>query len=182
MTAAANRDALFVAAALAAAPLLWAAEDLRSGLQLGGAVAATLTVLQLLSLLTRTAAASNAFAMTCWATVAAAAASWLLTAYGLIAPELVALLPLAAANPAWWRSGGAPAVGLLLVLAPPVVGALRGAAAWIAADGDGGFAAGSAAWLLSPAGLLIVAALVLALFRHVRGQAGESRRDDAAPG
>lgn len=179
MTAAANRDALAVAAALAATPLLWAADDLRSGLQLGGAVAAVLALLQLLSLLTRTAAASNAFAMTCWATVAAAAASWLLAAYGLIAPELVALLPLAAASPAWWRSGGAPAVGLLLVLAPPVIGALRSAAVAIAATGDGGFVAGSAAWLLSPAGLLIVAAL--ALFRRLRGLAAEPHSDEAAP-
>lgn len=87
MTAAANRDALFVAAALVAAPLLWAADDLRSGLQLGGAVAAILTLLQLLSLLTRTAATSNAFATACWATVTAATASWLLAAYGLIAPN-----------------------------------------------------------------------------------------------
>ncbi|HVH32700.1 MAG TPA: hypothetical protein VM847_01140 [Tahibacter sp.] len=181
MTAAANRDALFVAAALVAAPLLWAADDLRSGLQLGGAVAAILTLLQLLSLLTRTTATSNAFAMACWATVTAATASWLLAAYGLIAPELVALLPLAAANPAWWRSDGSPAIGLLLVFAPPVVGALRSAAAWIAADGDGGFVAGSAAWLLSPAGLLIAAALMLALFRRLRGLAAESRSDDAAP-
>jgi len=181
MTVAANRGTLHVAAALAAAPLLWAAEDLRSGLQLGGAVAAVLTVLQLLSLLTRTAAADNPFATACWTTVAAAAASWLLMAYGLIAPELVALLPLAAANPVWWRSGSAPAIGLLLVFAPPLLGALRSAAAWIATAGDGGFAAGGAAWLLSPAGLLIVAAVVLALFRQLRGPVAEPRRDDAAP-
>ncbi|MBN8741173.1 MAG: hypothetical protein BGP24_08355 [Lysobacterales bacterium 69-70] len=166
-----RRFIVHAAAALAAAPLLFAAEDLRSGLQLGGAVAAALTLLQLALLLTRTAAAAGTSAAAGWATVAAAAAGWLLAACGLIAPELVALLPLAVANPAWWRSDAAPAVGLLLVFAPPLVGALRSAAAWLATADDGGVVAGSAAWLLSPAGLLIAAALGLALYRQLRGGA-----------
>lgn len=168
------------AAVLAAAPLLCAAGDLRSGLQLGGAVAAVLTLLQLPLLLTRTATAADTFAAACWATVAAAAASWLLAAYGLIAPELVALLPLAVANPAWWRSDGAPAVGLLLVFAPPLAGTLRSAAARLAAADDGGFLAGSIAWLLSPAGLLIAAALMIALYRQLRGHAAGPTTDAAA--
>ncbi|WP_257389361.1 hypothetical protein, partial [Tahibacter caeni] len=161
MPSAAHRATLPAAAVLAAFPLLLAAEDLRSGLQLGGAVAAALTLLQLLSLLTRTAASSGAFAAACGTTVAAAAASWLLAAYGLIAPEIAALLPLAVANPAWWQSAGAPSLGLLLVAAPPLAGALRSASAWLAAIDDGGFLTGASAWLLSPAGLPIVAALAL---------------------
>ncbi|WP_257385910.1 hypothetical protein, partial [Tahibacter caeni] len=59
--------------------------------------------------------------------------------------------------------------------------ALRSASAWLAAIDDGGFLTGASAWLLSPAGLPIVAALALTLYRQLRGAAAATRAGDAAP-
>ena len=150
-----------VAALLGLAPLLFAAVDLRSGVALGSGVGSALVVLTLTLSLTRTTVPS-AFGVTLWSTLAAAVSTWLVAAWVAPAPGIVAVLPLAAANAVWWRcaaSGGAPlSPGAALAGAPVIVGALRGGA-----DAAYGPLAGLLQWLVSPGGLLILAALAAAL-------------------
>lgn len=150
------------AALLALAPLSFAASDLQAGMVLAGGTAATLVLLQLTASLTRAESASG-FSIGLWATVAAAISSWIVAAVDTPSPAVMAVLPLAAANAAWWRQPVASerlaAAGLPLVCAPLAVGALRSGAD---ASVYGG-AISLPAWLLSPCGLLVLAALAAAL-------------------
>lgn len=159
------------AALLGLAPLLFAATDLRSGLALGGGVAMALVVTGLALALTRTTVPSG-FGITLWATLAAAVSSWLIAAGFAPASPVVAVLPLAAANAVWWRLHASPSAGLpldaSLALAPLAVGALRDAADALPQHMGRTPLAELLSWLASPAGLLVLAALVAAFHQALR--------------
>lgn len=162
------------AALLFLTPLLLSAHGVSAGFQLGFAVLATLLLLQAVLRLYDTPHRHGAFAATLWSTVAAAAASWLLPAYGMLDPPQAALLPLIAANAAWWntyrmRSGTAlGAYSLVLALAGIATGLLRSCADAFAADSSGLLISGLTRWLVSPPGLAITAALAIALWQYLR--------------
>lgn len=176
------------AALLFLTPLLLSAHGVRAGLQLGFAVLATLLVLQAVLRLYGTTRRHGAFAATLWSTVAAAAASWLLPAYGMLDQPQIALLPLIAANAAWWntyRTQSGIALGacsLVLALAGIAAGLLRSGADAFAADSSSLFISGLTRWLASPPGLAITAALVIALWQYLRlPSAAAPERDINAP-
>jgi hypothetical protein len=177
----------FTAALLFLTPLLLSAHDARAGLRLGLAVLATLLLVQALLHLAGTQRRS-AFAAALWSTVAVALASWFLPAHDLLEPAQIALLPLIAANAAWWKTQqtrSAIALGassLVLALACVAIGLLRGIVAALAPDGSRMFISGLAQWLASPPGLAITAALALALWQHLRPlPAAAPERDSHAP-
>lgn len=157
-----------VAALLGLAPLLFAAVDLRSGVALGSGVASALVALTLTLSLTRTTAPS-AFGVALWSTLVAAVSTWIVAAWVAPAPGVVAVLPLAAVNAVWWRcaaSGGAPlSLGAALAGAPVIVGALHSGADTALRDAAYAPLAGLLSWFVSPGGLLILAALVAALYQ-----------------
>jgi len=163
-----------IAALLFLTPLLLCAHDARAGLRLGLAVLATLLVLQALLLLTGAAQRRGAFAAALWSAVAVALASWFLPAYDMLETDQIALLPLIAANAAWWRTQQtqhAIALGassLVLALAGVAVGLLRSSVDALAPDNSRIFVSGLAQWLASPPGLAITAAMALALWQHLR--------------
>jgi hypothetical protein len=86
----------------------------------------------------------------------------------------IALLPLIAANAAWWwtpQRRNAIALGaasLGLALTGVAIGWLRGIVGALAPDDSPIFISGLAQWLASPPGLAITAALALALWQHLR--------------
>lgn len=166
---AAAMPTIVVAACLAAAPLLFAAADLRSGVALGGTVAATLCALHAVLATTRDEPAGP-YAQALWSSVVAAAASWLLAAWLPLPAAAFALLPLAAANPLWWhgRDGAVSLrLGIALALAPVAIGAAREAAAAVMHATSGPPLAEFAHWLVSPPGLLFAAALVAAVYNAI---------------
>lgn len=164
----------FTAALLFLTPLLLSAHDARAGLQWGIAVLAILLLLQALLHLIGATQRRDAFAATLWSTVTVALASWFLPACGVLDSSQIALLPLIAANAAWWqthRTRSAIALGassLALALACIAIGLLRGFVDALARDDGRQFASGLAQWLASPPGLAITAAMALALWQHVR--------------
>ena len=163
-----------VAACLAAAPLLLAASDLRSGVALGGAVAATLCALHAALAATRNEPAGP-YAQALWSSVVAAAASCLLAAWLPLPAAAFALLPLAAANPLWWHGRDEAAslrLSLALALAPVVIGAAREAVA-VTQTASASPLADFAYWLVSPQGLLFAAALVAAAYNAIFRRTGE---------
>lgn len=176
------------AALLFLMPLLLSAHDARNGLRLGLAVFATLLLVQALLPLAGAAQRHCAFAAALWSTVAVALASWFLPAHDLLEPRQIALLPLIAANAAWWRTQQTRsaivqgAASLALALAGVAIGLLRGLVDTLASDNSRIFASGLAQWLASPPGLAITAALVLALWQHLRpSSAAAPERDSYAP-
>lgn len=157
-----------VAAALA--PLLLCATDLRSGIELGSGVATTIIVLLLASRVTRTAPATG-FSLALWSTLAAAVASWTVAAWTAALPDVVAIVPLAAVSAALWRTDARriPLPPLVaLTLAPAAVGALRSTVAVIERGVVPTPVPELLAWLASPVGLLILAALAAALRQALR--------------
>ncbi len=176
------------AALLFLTPLLLSAHDARAGLRMGLAVLATLLLVQVLLGLAGAAQRRGAFAAALWSAVAVALASWFLPAHAMLEPEQIALLPLIAANAAWWRTQqtqNAIALGaasLVLALAGVAFGLLRGVVDALAPDNSRIFFGGLAQWLASPPGLAITAALALALWQHVRPPpAAAPQRDTNAP-
>lgn len=176
------------AALLFLTPLLLSAYDARAGLRLGVAVLATLLLVQALLHLAGAAPPRRAFEAALWSTVAAALASWFLPASGVLDQSQAALLPLAAANAAWWRthrtqSGIAlGASSLVLALACIAIGLLRGSIDAFAPDTSGLLISGLAQWLASAPGLAITAAVALALWQYLRlPSAAAPERDNYAP-
>lgn len=176
------------AALLSLTPLLLSAHDARTGLRLGLAVLATLLLVQALLHLAGAAQRRCAFAAALWSTVAVALASWFLPAHGLLEPGQIALLPLIAANAAWWRTQqtrnviALGAASLVLALACVAIGLLRGLVDTLASDNSRVFVSGLAQWLASPSGLAITAALALALWQHLHPPpAVAPERDSYAP-
>lgn len=162
------------AALLFLTPLLLSAHDAHSGLRLGLAVLATLLSLQALLLLAGAAQHRDAFAAALWSAVAVALASWFLLAHCVLDRLQIALVPLIAANAAWWRMQRTQstitqsASSLQLALACIAVGLLRDGVDALASDNSRLFVSGIARWLASPPGLAITAALALALWQHLR--------------
>lgn len=178
----------FAAALLFLTPLLLSAQDAHSGLRLGVAVLVTLLSLQALLYLAGAAQCRQAFAATLWSAVAVALASWVLSAHGVLAPPQIALLPLIAANAAWWRTYRTQhaitlgASSLTLALACIAIGLLRGMVDAFAPDDGRLFVGGLAQWLASPPGLAITAAMALALWQHMRPLPADGpERDIDAP-
>ncbi len=155
----------FAAALLGLAPLVFVAADLRAGLVLGSGVAVAFAVLAATRWFDR---GTSAFATALWCTVAAAVSIWLAAAWAAAPAGFDAVLPLAAANAVWWQRGATGQLplppGAALIAAPVAAGALRGAAA-LAPPGFPDAFVDLLAWLVSPGGLLIAAALAVALFR-----------------
>jgi hypothetical protein len=176
------------AALLFLMPLLLSAHDVSDGLQLGFAALATLLALQGMLYLAGATQRSSAFAAVLWSTVAVALASWFLPALDLLDPSTIALLPLIAANAGWWRTHrtqNAIALGtssIVLALACVAIGLLRGVVDAFARDDLRRVVDGFAQWLASPAGLLITAAVAVALWQLLRPSSGApSARDSHFP-
>lgn len=168
-----------IAACLAAAPLLLAATDLRSGVALGGAIAATVCAVHAALAATRNESAGP-YVQALWSSVVAAVASWLLAAWLPLSAAAFALLPLAAANPLAAQARDEAAalrlgIALALALAAVVIGSAREAAGAITPATSASVLAAFAHWLVSPPGLLFAAALLAAACNAV------FRRTDQEP-
>jgi len=174
------------AALLFLMPLLLSVHDARDGLRLGFAALVTMLTLQALLPLAGATQRRTAFAAALWSSVAVAFASWFLPAFDLLDPSPIALLPLIAANAGWWRTyrtQNAIALGtssVVLAVACVAVGLLRGVIDALARDDVRRFVGGLAQWLASPAGLLITAAVALALWQHLHPPAAPPERDSEA--